>query len=448
MWVPFRRALAALTLLLLFPAVASAGPLDDPADQWLPRSDGASWTYAWSNTAYQPAARKERYVMTARSGTSFRLSWTEIDPPATAVASAGTIDFQHTDTGLVNTNYQSTQPPPSFPILCASASDCASSLSAAWYLVIWGTRSPVFAEPMLQGTRWNSLGGASNDVASTNRYIGHSKVKVPAFPAGVDAARIDSEVTQAGAIGDPFGTLTRTTYWVRGVGPVRTVLRHASGETSTAELLETNLMPRPLPSDVNLLPLNTGDSGTLRWRNSKHMKRWSTQKYSVSDVVNSTARVDVKHVSGPIRVSAAYAFATRLSGVTLLSGSTRSSTKDKLPKLGRARHFVTPLDLRVFGFNPIVPPLGSAKGTTWRSSRTSRDYGIFGVTGVATDLGEQTVRVPAGKFTATVIRTTLSQSGSSFGSGTRTSYFAAGKGLVKLVFRHKDGSVSTVERVR
>ena len=62
---------------------------------------------------------------------------------------------------------------------------------------------------MLQGTRWNSLGGAANDVASANRYVGHAKVKVPAFPAGVDAARVDSEVTQAGAIGDPFGTLAR-----------------------------------------------------------------------------------------------------------------------------------------------------------------------------------------------------------------------------------------------
>ena len=50
MWASIRRALAALTLLLLFPAAASAGPLDDPADQWLPRSDGASWTYAWSNS--------------------------------------------------------------------------------------------------------------------------------------------------------------------------------------------------------------------------------------------------------------------------------------------------------------------------------------------------------------------------------------------------------------
>ena len=88
--------------------------------------------------------------------------------------------------------------------------------------------------------------------------------------------------------------MTRTVYWVRGVGPVRAILRHASGETSEMDLVTTNLKPLALPSDVNLLPLNRGDGGTLRWRNSKYMKSWSTQSFSVSDVVNSTARVDFK----------------------------------------------------------------------------------------------------------------------------------------------------------
>ncbi len=142
-------SIAAGVLLACLPAAALAGPLDDPANQWLPRSDNASWTYAWSNSTYQPAPRREKYTVTARAGTSFRLRWDEIDPPATETPSSGTIDFQHTDTGLVNTNYSSSQPPPRFPILCASATECASSLSAAWYMVIWGTRSPVFAEPML-----------------------------------------------------------------------------------------------------------------------------------------------------------------------------------------------------------------------------------------------------------------------------------------------------------
>jgi hypothetical protein len=46
------------------------------------------------------------------------------------------------------------------------------------------------------------------------------------------------------------------------------------------------------------------------------------------------------------------------------------------------------------------------------------------------------------------VRSTLRQTGHRFGSGSRTSYFAAGVGLVKLTFRHADGSTSTVERTR
>jgi hypothetical protein len=54
----------------------------------------------------------------------------------------------------------------------------------------------------------------------------------------------------------------------------------------------------------------------------------------------------------------------------------------------------------------------------------------------------------AGRFETTVVRSTLTQAGFRFGSGVRTSYFAGGRGLVKLVFHHRDGSVSTVERVK
>ncbi len=60
-------------------------------------------------------------------------------------------------------------------------------------------------------------------------------------------------------------------------------------------------------------------------------------------------------------------------------------------------------------------------------------------------IGVQKVTVPAGTFQALVVRTKLVQAGFPYGSGTRTSWFAPGKGLVKLVFSHGDGSVSTVE---
>ena len=60
-------------------------------------------------------------------------------------------------------------------------------------------------------------------------------------------------------------------------------------------------------------------------------------------------------------------------------------------------------------------------------------------------LGLQTVTVPAGTFRALAVRSTLVQKGFPFGSGTRTAWFAPGRGLVKLVFQHGDGSVSDVE---
>ena len=71
------------------------------------------------------------------------------------------------------------------------------------------------------------------------------------------------------------------------------------------------------------------------------------------------------------------------------------------------------------------------------------------MTGVSKVIGTGTkVRTPAGTFRTTVVRSTLTQQGHRFGSGTRTSYFAAGRGLVKMRFKHREGSVSIVERER
>jgi hypothetical protein len=451
----FRRLVVAAVLLLAsLPASASAADLTDPSTQWLPSSDGAEWVYSWSNSVYSPSPRTERYSVTSRRGAAFRVSWQETGVGANDTPAAGLADFKNTDAGLVNTNYQSTQPPAQFPVLCASASQCGNSLAGTHYLLFWGTRSPVLSEPLVRGTRWNATGGADNDVASVNRYLGRAKVVVPAFPQGVDAAVIQSDVTQAGAIGDPFGSGVRTVWWVYGVGPVRIVFRHAGGETSQSALQSTTLRPLAAPSDDNLLPLTTGSTARFRWRNNVHMKSWSTQRFTVSQVVNNSARVDVKQTSGPIRVAGSYVFSTRLSGITNLSSAVHAATRVKFPPLGPRsgshgrRHFFTPYDLMIYGFNPLFPSY-TAKGQSWRSSRDTRDWQIFGVTGVSKSLGRRTVRTPAGRFKrALVIRSTLRQQGFAFGSGERTSWFAPGRGLVKLVFRHADGSVSTVERTR
>ncbi|MFL5846956.1 MAG: hypothetical protein ACJ762_19920 [Solirubrobacteraceae bacterium] len=450
--MPRRLPVLAAALTLLWAGSAAAAELDDPVDQWLPSSDTADWVYAWGNTTYS-VPRKEHLTVQARSGNSFRLRWDEVDPPADQTPTAGIVDFQRTDAGLINLNYQSTPPPSNYPILCASSTNCGNSLAGTEFLLIWGTRSPTLAEPLLRGTRWSSLGGQSNDVASDNRYVGQTKVVVPAFPAGVVASQVDSTITQAGALGDPFGSGVRTVYWVRGVGPVRIIFRHTSGETSQAELQSTSLTPLPPPSDANYFPLTSGTKSTFRWRNSKHMRRWSTQRFTVSQVVNNSARIDVKSLSGPIKVAGSYAFSSRLSGVTNISAFTKAASRATFPKLGPSsaavsdrRHLFTPYDFMTFGFNPVLS-VAPVTGETWRSSRVGRDWKIFGVTGTTTALAPRKIKTPAGTFDAVGFRSSLTQARFPYGSGTRTSWFAAGKGLVKLVFKHRDGSVSTIERV-
>jgi hypothetical protein len=451
--LPGALVLAALATAA-FPAAAAASSLDDTHDQWLPSADDATWTWTWSDSAYSPAKRTEVYTVTGRVGRSFRLSWTEPHPPAGETATDGAMAFQQTDAGLVTIGLPQTPAPSEFPILCASASGCTNSVAGPLRALVWGTLAPTIAEPLFTGTRWSSTGGTDGDVASDNRYAGHARVVVPAFPKGVRAAKVVSTVTQAGAIGDPYGSGVRTVWWVRGVGPVRIDFRHTGGELTRSELQKTNLKPKPLPPEADPLPLNTGTHATFRWRNSKHMRQWSRQRFTVSQVVNGSARVDVKRLSGPINVVGSYLFSTRLSGITNLAIRTQAQTRATFPPLGPRsggatghRHFFTPYDLMTYGFNPVIPAYG-AKGQTWHSSPDSKDWQIYGVTGVSKLIGRHRIHTPAGRFRAIGVRSTLRQKGYPFGSGTRTSWFAPGTGLVKLVFRHRDGSVSTVERLK
>jgi hypothetical protein len=453
---PIRRLSALLTVVLLgVPAVAAADSLSDPVAQFLPSSPGATWTYSWSDHDYAPNQTKEQITVASNSGAAFTLAWTTdgLGNPNTAVSSQGQMDFSRTDGGLVNLSWSSTPPPPAFPILCAQASACANSLASTAFMLIWGTRAPVLTEPLLSGTQWSSLGGANSDVSSDNRYLGQERVAVPAYPQGSVASKVESDITQAGALGDPWGSGIRTVWWVRGVGPVKIDIQHTGGDLQEAALQSTTLTPQATPPDANFLPFAVGQQMKFRWRNSRYLQQWSKQQFTVAQAVNNTARVDVKNLSGPIRVAGSYLFATRLSGVTNLSGLTQAATLAHFPTLGpqsapasQRRHFFTPFDLMTYGYNPVLSAY-PAIGQRWTSVPGSRDFHVYGVLGVTKIVGFRKVRVPAGTFSALAVQSTLSQSGSRFGSGTRTSYFAAGKGLVKLVVNHSDGSVTTVERL-
>src|SRR3954454_20171514 len=201
--------------------------------------------------------------------------------------------------------------------------------------------------------------------------------------------------------------------------------------------------------------MKVGMHGTDRWTNNRYFKeKPEVEKFNVDQASNGTAVLKVSSVSGPMKVAGAYQFTTRLDGVTSVASATKAASLAKLPPLGpkslsasKRRHFFTPFDLMTFGFNPLLPAYATP-GTTWASDPNSRDFAVYGVTGSSRIVGVQKVKVPAGTFDAVVVTSSLSQPGFPFGSGTRTMWFAPDKGLVKLVFRHGDKSVSTVQLLK
>jgi hypothetical protein len=430
------------------------------ADDFLPHPSSAKWTYYWSDNKYNPKGTTEAVSVdtTDPATCGWQLQWSgDIQVPLGSGSGSsspvidqpdnGTICFQDQSYGLVNTNWSGSSPPIDEPPLCPSGSgQCPNSLGSVMYNVIWGTRSPTISEPLLQGTTWNSTGGGDGSVTSSNQYSGLQRVVVPAFPHGVLASVVRSQIALAGTPGDDYGSGVRTIWWVAGVGPVRLVFDHVDGSVTNAELTATNLAPGPPRSDVNYFPLRSGLKGTYKWTNSKHLARPEVEKFSIPAAVSQSARITVKSVSGPLRAAGDYVFSLRLDGLRNTYASNAAVSLAKFPKLGHGRHFFTPVDLMIYGFNPVLPPY-AVPGTTWTSGN-ARDASVYGVTGHTKVIGTRWVTVPAGRFLALEVQSVLFQRGHPFGSGVRTMWFAPNRGLVKLVFRHRDHSVSTVQLLK
>jgi hypothetical protein len=451
-------ALAALGLLGQSASAWAAG--------WFPHPPGGRWSYRWSNPTYNPNGTTESVTVAGQSGAGgcgWQLAWTgtiEIPLGTSGGTSSGpgpvfqspdngTMCFQDQNYGLLNTDWASTPPPVNMPPLCPTSTpsnQCANSLGSALYDVIWGTRSPVIAEPLLQGTTWNATGGGDGSVNSINTYLGVQRISVPAFTAPVAAAVIRSQVGLTGVPGSSFGSGTRTTWWVYGVGPVKLEFDHNDRSVTTAALQSTNLTPHPPPPDRNYFPLSKGLSGTYEWRNSRHFREPEVQRVSISSAGYRAAQFSASSISGPIRARGEYAFSLRVDGLSNTYNWMSGASVAKLPKLGHQLHFFTPLDLMIYGFNPVLPAY-PVPGTVWRSGNR-RDAAIFGVTGWTKVIGVRRVRVRAGVFQALEIESSLSQRGYRFGSGLRTMWFAPGRGLVKLQFNHADHSVSVIQLVK
>jgi hypothetical protein len=452
-----RAVFVVIVAVLAFAAPASASG-------WLPHPADATWTYQFLDTQYNTTPSTEHVSVVSTNAGAFKLGWT-VDgatnktncPEGENVS--GWVAFQETNAGLLNggDGWCGAPPPSQFPILCAQAAQCGNSLSSTLYTLIWGSRAPILAEPILSSLSWSATGGAQNDISSLNDFAGVESITVPAFESPVTAVKVRSQVTQAGALGDPYGSGVRTVWWVYGVGPVKIVFQHAGGSgapVTTSILQSTNQKPAGVPPTTSYFPMKTGLKGTYRWTNTKHFKKPEVEKFTIDQASNGTAIAKFQSVSGPMKVAGAYQFTTRLDGVTSVSSATKAASLAKLPPLGprslpadKRRHFFTPFDLMTFGFNPVLPAY-AIPGTTWGSDSASRDFAIYGVTGSSRVVGVQKVTTPKGTFDALVVTSRLTQPGFKFGSGTRTMWFAPDRGLVKLTFKHADGSTSVVELIR
>jgi hypothetical protein len=450
-------AAAVVTAACGVPAAVARTIPAPPMDEWWPFPKTANWTYTWTDSAYNTAGTRETVSVVATAGScGWELEWTGTG--AQTGADVGTICFENTDGGITNTTWQSSAPPANMPILCpwtvnpSSGQPCANSLSSALFNVSWGDRYPVLSEPVLAGAQWggSGVGGAYGDVSSENQFVGVRIVRTPAFPHGVEAMAESSSITTQGDLGDPYGSGTRTIYWVYGVGPVKVTFVHSGGASPPLTLVNldsTNLKPLPLPPIVDYFPITQGLTGTYEWTNRKHLPEPEIEMVRIAAAENRTAQFDVQSVNGPIRAAGAYDFTVRNEGVVDQGARVEHAYLVKLPRLGHGLYFATPLDLMEFGMDPIMPAY-PIPGNRWTTRRDSVDFRTFGVVGWSTVVGVRVVTVPAGRFRALEVRSVLRQAGHRFGSGVRYEWFAPGRGLVKLVFDHGDGSVSNVVLVK
>ena len=179
--------------------------------------------------------------------------------------------------------------------------------------------------------------------------------------------------------------------------------------------------------------------GTYRWTNTKHFKKPEVEKFTIDQAANGTAIAKyVKSVSGPMKVAGAYGFTTRLDGLTSVSGATQRRLAREVPAAraellpaNKRRHFFTPFDLMTYGFGPVLPAYPTA-GTTWSSESPSRDFSVYGVTAARRRSSASAGEGPGGDVRRARHPQHAQAAGFPFGSGTRTMWFAPGKGLVKL----------------
>ena len=218
--------LAALLLgALLFAAPAGAS-------DWLPHGADATWTYAWTDSVYNTTPTTEKVTVKDSKGTRSPSR----GRPTTRERERRARQRRHRllpgepAAGSSTRTGRATRRPP------ASRSSARRSPAAA-------TASRALLQPDLgdAGADARRAAAAGDDLdehgrraAVTSRaprdYDGQEhgerarRSRCPSPPR-----RCGREITQAGALGDPYGSGVRTVWWVRGVGPVKVEFDHSGG---------------------------------------------------------------------------------------------------------------------------------------------------------------------------------------------------------------------------
>ena len=172
---------------------------------------------------YNPTATKEKVTVKEQKGGSFILAWTTDGQgnPTGRATSNGTVSFAGDAHGLVNTDWTSSPPPAGVPDPLRETAQCGNS-----------PREHVLQRDL----------GDPRARCSRSRCFGARPGRAPAGRRTTSAARTGTsepsrsgarllapvrgregavEITQVGALGDPYGSGVRTVWWVYGVGPVK-----------------------------------------------------------------------------------------------------------------------------------------------------------------------------------------------------------------------------------
>ena len=347
-----------------------------------------------------PTPTNEKVTVKATKGTVHaRLDDAATRATADAPDSAGTVSFQETSAGSSTRTGRATRRRRRSRSSARPPTQCGNSLASTSTTSSGAAASPVLAEPLLERHDVDDAPAARRTTSRARR--GTSARRTSPCPRSRPPSRrrrCAREITQAGALGDPYGSGVRTVWWVYGVGPVKIDFEHAGGAARRSRRRcsrRTNQTPLPPPADADYFPLDKGSTSTLPLdEHEAHEEACGAGLHVDAGREQHRARVTVKSVSGPIKVAGAYGFTTRRGRRHEPLGRRRSRRRSrKFPALGPSAlpknraapflHAVRPDGLRL---QPCHPRRTPTSGTSWSAKRAEpRLSTIFGVTGNADD---------------------------------------------------------------